>query len=95
MAEATMNGGVPPQMTTGQPAANAAAGTGLPMASGMPNPGQLPGALTGMAGGMAQFKGWADNLFKQPALRRALPAIAILLVLLIVAMSFQFSQTSP
>ena len=96
MAEATMNGGMPPQLPTGQPAAaNGAAGAGLPMAGGMPNPGQLPGTLTNVSGGMAQFKVWADNLFKQPAVRRALPAIALLVVLLIAAMSFQFSQTAP
>ena len=65
------------------------------MAGGMQNPGQLPGALTGVSGGLAQFKGWADGLLKQPAVRRALPAIAILIVLLIAAMSFQFSQTTP
>ena len=65
------------------------------MAGGMPNPGQLPGTLTNVSGGMAQFKVWADNLFKQPAVRRALPAIALLVVLLIAAMSFQFSQTAP
>ena len=96
MAEATMNGGMPPQLPTGQPAAaHGAAGAGLPMAGGMPNPGQLPGTLTNVSGGMAQFKVWADNLFKQPAVRRALPAIALLVVLLIAAMSFQFSQTAP
>jgi len=95
MAEATMNGGVPSQLPNGQ-AANAGdtAGAALPM-NGMPNPGQLPGALAGVSGGMNQFKAWADGLFKQPAVRRALPAIALLIVLLIAAMSFQFSQTAP
>lgn len=96
MAEATMNGGMPPQLPTGQPAAaNGAAGAALPMASGAPNPGQLPGAVSGVSGGLAQFKGWADGLLKQPAVRRALPAIAILIVLLIAAMSVQFTQTTP
>ena len=41
MAEATINGGMPPQLPTGQPAAaNAAAGNGLPMAGGAQNPGE-------------------------------------------------------
>ncbi len=96
MAEATMNGGMPPQLPTGQTAAaNGAGAAGLPMAGGAQNPGPLPGAVSGVSGGLAQFKGWADGLLKQPAVRRALPAIAILIVLLIAAMSFQFSQTTP
>ncbi len=96
MAEATMNGGIPPQLPTGQPAAaNGAAGAGLPMAGGVPNPGQFPGTVSGVSGGLAQFKSWADGMLKQPAVRRALPAIAILIVLLIASMSFQFSQTTP
>ncbi len=96
MAEATMNGGMPPQLPTGQSAAdNGAAAAGLPLASGLPNPGQLPGAVSGISGGLTQFKAWADGLLKQPAVRRALPAIALLIVLLIAAMSFQFSQTTP
>ena len=96
MAEATMNGDMPPQLPTGQSAAdNGAAAAGLPLASGLPNPGQLPGAVSGISGGLTQFKAWADGLLKQPAVRRALPAIALLIVLLIAAMSFQFSQTTP
>ena len=96
MAEATMNGGIPPQLPTGQPAAaNGAAAAGLPIANGAQNPGQFPGTVSGVSGGLAQFKGWADGMLKQPAVRRALPAIAILIVLLIASMSFQFSQTTP
>ena len=75
MAEATINGGMPPQLPTGQSAAaNGAAGNGLPMAGGAQNPGQLSGTVTGVSGGLAQFKDWADGLLKQPAVRRAASA---------------------
>lgn len=99
MAEATMNGGITPQLPTEQSAgangANGSTAGPLPVATGMPNPGQFPGAIAGMSGGMAQFKTWADGLIKQPAVRRALPAIALLFILMIAALSFQFSQTTP
>jgi hypothetical protein len=95
MAEATMNGGLPPQLPTGQAAGAGDSAAGALPITGIPNPGQLPGALSGVSGGISQFKRWADTLFKQPAVRRALPAIALLVILLVAAMSFQFSQTTP
>ncbi len=99
MAEATMNpGGMPPQLP---PAiANGAgdgAATALPIAtSGMPSAGtQLPEALRGVNNGVSVFRDWMDGVLKQPAVRRALIPLAILLVLVIAAISFQFTQTTP
>ena len=85
MAEATMNGGLPSPLPNGQAASTGDSVAAASSINGMPNPGQLPGALSGVSGGMDQFKKWADGFFKQPAVRRALPAIALLVILLIAA----------
>ena len=98
MAEATMNpGGIPPQLP---PATTNGAGDGaaaMPIAtSGMPAPGtQLPEALRGVNSGVSAFRDWIDGALKQPSVRRALIPLMILLVLVIAALSFQFTQSSP
>lgn len=99
MAEATMNpSGMPPQLP---PATPNGAGDGTPAAmpiatSGMPAPGtQLPEALRGVSSGVSVFREWMDGVLKQPSVRRALIPLTILLVLVIAAMSFQFTQTTP
>ena len=98
MAEATMNpGGIPPQLP---PATSNGAGDGaaaMPIAtSGMPAPGtQLPEALRGVNSGVSAFRDWIDGALKQPSVRRALIPLMILLVLVIAALSFQFTQSSP
>ncbi len=99
MAEATMNpGGMPPQLPPAAPnGAGDGAAAALPIAtSGMPAPGtQLPEALRGVSGGVSVFREWIDGVLKQPSVRRALVPLTILLVLVIAAVSFQFTQTTP
>ena len=99
MAEATMNpGGMPPQLPPATPnGAGDGAATAMPIAtSGMPAPGtQLPEALRGVSSGVSVFRDWMDGVLKQPSVRRALIPLMILLVLVIAAVSFQFSQTTP
>lgn len=99
MAEATMNpGGMPPQLPPVVPhGASDGGAAALPMpTSGLPSPGtQMPDALRGMTGGMSVFLEWVDGVLKQPSVRRALIPLMILLVLVIAAVSFQFTQSSP
>jgi flagellar M-ring protein FliF len=99
MAEATMNpGGMPPQLPPATPnGAGDGAATAMPIAtSGMPAPGtQLPEALRGVSSGVSVFRDWMDGVLKQPSVRRALIPLMILLVLVIAAVSFQFTQTTP
>jgi len=99
MAEATMNpSGMPPQLP---PATSNDAGDGataaMPIAtSGMPAPGtQLPQALRGVSSGVSAFSAWMDGVLKQPSVRRALIPLVILTVLVIAAVSFQFTQSTP
>ncbi len=99
MAEATMNpGGMPPQLPPAVPnGAGDGSAAALPMpTSGLPSPGaQLPEALRGVNGGLSVFRDWIDGVLKQPSVRRALIPLMILLVLVIAAVSFQFTQTTP
>ena len=99
MAEATMNpSGMPPQLPPATPnGAGDGSATAMPIAtSGMPAPGtQLPEALRGVSGGVSVFREWIDGVLKQPSVRRALIPLTILLVLVIAAVSFQFTQTTP
>lgn len=99
MAEATMNpGGMPPQLPPAVPnGAGDGSAAALPMqTSGFPAPGaQLPEALRGVSGGLSVFRDWIDGVLKQPSVRRALIPLMILLVLVIAAVSFQFTQTTP
>lgn len=99
MAEATMNpSGMPPQLPPANPnGAGDGTAAALPIAtSGMPAPGtQLPEALRGVNNGVTVFRDWIDGVLKQPSVRRALIPLMILLVLVIAAMSFQFSQSTP
>ncbi len=95
MAEATMNnGGMPPAMPPGAPAGAPAAGA-LPIPTVGPNGMPLPATMQGVAGGFNQFKQWMDGVLRQQAIRRALIPIAILVILLIAAASFQMTQTTP
>jgi flagellar M-ring protein FliF len=99
MAEATMNpGGMPPQLPPSAPNGGGdGSAAALPMqTSGFPAPGaQLPEALRGMSGGVSMFRDWIDSVLKQPSVRRALIPLTILLALVIAAVSFQFTQTTP
>jgi flagellar M-ring protein FliF len=98
MAEATMNtGGMPPQLPPGVPVPAGAPGAGgLPMATGTnASRQQLPVAMQGVAGGFTAFRDWIDNALKQPTVRRAALPLAILLLLVIVAIAFQFTQSTP
>ena len=99
MAEATMNpSGMPPQLPPATPnGAGDGATAAMPIAtSGMPAPGaQLPEALRGVSGGVSVFREWIDGVLKQPSVRRALIPLTILVVLVIAAMSFQFTQSTP
>lgn len=98
MAEATMNtGGMPPQLPPGAPVPAGAPGAGgLPMATGTnASRQQLPVAMQGVAGGFTAFRDWIDNALKQPTVRRAALPLAILLLLVIVATAFQFTQSTP
>lgn len=99
MAEATMNpGGMPPQLPPAVPNGGGdGSAAALPMqTSGFPAPGaQLPEALRGMSGGVSMFRDWIDSVLKQPSVRRALIPLTILLALVIAAVSFQFTQTTP
>ncbi len=99
MAEATMNpSGMPPQLPPATPNGTGDGATAaMPIAtSGMPAPGtQLPEALRGVSSGVSVFREWMDGVLKQPSVRRALIPLTILLVLVIAAMSFQFTQTTP
>ncbi len=98
MAEATMNpGGIPPQLPPATPNGAGDGAAAMPIAtSGMPAPGtQLPEALRGVNSGVSAFRDWIDGALKQPSVRRALIPLMILLVLVIAALSFQFTQSSP
>lgn len=96
MAEATMNtGGMPPQLPPAVPAAAGEPG-GLPMAtSGAAGRTQLPVAMQGVAGGITAFRDWIDNALKQPTVRRAALPLAVLLLLVVVAVAFQATQSTP
>ncbi len=95
MAEAMMNnGGMPPAMSQGAPAGAPGAGAlPIPTVGGGGNP--LPATMQGVAGGFGQFKQWMDGVLRQQAVRRALIPMAILLILIIAAASFQVTQTAP
>ena len=97
MAEATMNmGGMPPQLP---PSGNSNAGDGaagaMPMAAtnaGLPATTNNPNtALTGVAGGVMAFRGKVEEVLQQPSIRRSLPAIILLFVLLIAFVAYQLS----
>jgi len=101
MAEATMNmGGMPPQLP---PSGNSNAGDGaagaMPMAAtnaGLPATMNNPSApLTGVAGGVMAFRGKVEEVLQQPSIRRSLPAIILLFVLLIAFVAYQGTQTVP
>ncbi len=101
MAEATMNmGGMPPQLP---PSGNSNPGDGaagaMPMATantGLPVPMNNPSTpLTGVAGGVMAFRGKVEEVLQQPSIRRSLPAIILLFVLLIAFVAYQGSQTVP
>ncbi|MGB4345150.1 MAG: hypothetical protein WBJ21_02005, partial [Burkholderiaceae bacterium] len=99
MAEATMTAGsMPPQLPPGPSAAagNGAAGT-LPLSApnGVVNPAAMtPGAIAGVGSGMVAVRAKFDEFVKQPTVRRALPAILGLLLLIAVVAIFQASQTT-
>jgi flagellar M-ring protein FliF len=99
MAEATMTAGsMPPQLPPGTSAAagNGAAGT-LPLSApnGVVNPAAMtPGAIAGVGSGMVAVRAKFDEFVKQPTVRRALPAILGLLLLIAVVAIFQASQTT-
>jgi flagellar M-ring protein FliF len=101
MAEATMNmGGMPPQLP---PSGNSNAGDGaagaMPMATanaGLPTTTNNPStALTGVAGGVMAFRGKVEEVLQQPSIRRSLPAIILLFVLLIAFVAYQGTQSVP
>ncbi len=96
MAEATMNtGGMPPQLPPGGPvAAGDGAQAGLPVQSGAGRP-PLPAAMQGVSGGINAFRDWIDGALRQPSVRRAALPLALLLLLVIAATVFQFSQSAP
>ncbi len=92
MAEATMNpGGVPPQLPPMQASGAAGAG-GVPMTSGGAG---APAAMQGMTGGLSTLRRMVDNTLKQPAVRRVALPMAVLLLLAVVAATFQFTQSVP
>jgi flagellar M-ring protein FliF len=95
MAEATMNnGGMPPAMSPGVPGGTAAAGA-LPIPTMGPGGTPLPATMQGVSGGLNQFMQWMDGILRQQAIRRALIPMAVLIILIIAAVSFQATQTSP
>ncbi len=98
MAEAIMNNsGMPPQLPPAAPNGAGDGGAGaLPMATGMSGSGSvLPSAMQGVGGGIDLFRNWFDGVLKQPSVRRAIVPLALLLLLVIAAASFQFSQSTP
>ena len=99
MAEAIMNnGGMPPQLPPGAVASGNNLGGGtMPLANGAGAAGasNFPVAMQGVAGGFDQFRQWMDGMLKQKAVRTALIPMSLLVVLIIVAASFQMTQSSP
>ena len=98
MAEAIMNNsGMPPQLPPAAPNGAGDGGAGaLPMSTGMSGSGSvLPSAMQGVGGGIDLFRNWFDGVLKQPSVRRAIVPLALLLLLVIAAASFQFSQSTP
>ncbi len=96
MAEATMNtGGMPPQLPPGGPVAAGNGGqAGLPVQSGAGRQ-PMPAAMQGVSGGISAFRDWIDGALRQPSVRRAALPLALLLLLVIAATAFQFSQSAP
>ena len=101
MAEAIMNAGsMPPQLPpgtmtgTGQPAAGSmplsAANSGLPA-----NAPQGSNALSGVSTGAIAVRTKIEELLKQPTIRRAMPPLILLLILLLAVGIYQATQTVP
>ena len=96
MAEATINpGGAQPPTPPGVPTL-----AGDPGASGVPantaaGPRPLPTAVQGVASGFSSFRDWMDGVLRQPAVKRALLPITILLILGVTAVAFQSTQSVP
>jgi flagellar M-ring protein FliF len=55
----------------------------------------LPTAVQGVASGFSSFRDWMDGVIKQPAVKRALLPITVLLVLGVTAVVFQSTQSVP
>ena len=96
MAEATINpGGPQPPMPPGVPTlAGEPGGTGVPANTGA-GPRPLPTAVQGVASGFSSFRDWMDGVIKQPAVRRALLPMTVLLILAVTAVVFQSTQSTP
>lgn len=93
MAEAIMNAGnMPPQLPPG--AAMPGAGGAMPMTAGSSG---LPAGVpqSAPATGALALRNKVDEFLKQPTVRRALPPMLILLILVIAVALFQTSQTAP
>ncbi|MEK0435723.1 MAG: Flagellar M-ring protein [Pseudomonadota bacterium] len=96
MAEATINpGGAQPPTPPGVPTVAGDPGTaGVPATMG-PGNRPLPTAVQGVASGFSSFRDWMDGVIKQPAVKRALLPITVLLVLGVTAVVFQSTQSVP
>jgi len=96
MAEATINpGGAQPPTPPGVPTlAGDPGATGVPATMG-PGNRPLPTAVQGVASGFSSFRDWMDGVIKQPAVKRALLPITVLLVLGVTAVVFQSTQSVP
>ncbi|NDC09089.1 MAG: flagellar M-ring protein FliF [Oxalobacteraceae bacterium] len=96
MAEATINpGGPQPPMPPGVPTLSGEPGaTGVP-ANTAAGPRPLPTAVQGVAGGLSSFRDWMDGMLRQPAIRRALLPMVVLLGLGVTAVVFQSTQSVP
>jgi flagellar M-ring protein FliF len=96
MAEATINpGGAQPPTPPGVPTlAGDPGATGVPATMG-PGERPLPTAVQGVASGFSSFRDWMDGVIKQPAVKRALLPITVLLVLGVTAVVFQSTQSVP
>jgi flagellar M-ring protein FliF len=55
----------------------------------------LPTAVQGVASGFSSFRDWMDGVVRQPAVRRALLPMAVLLILAVTAAVFQSTQSTP
>lgn len=101
MAEALMNAAnLPPQQPPGTSVTAGDGGSaGLPIAlnnAGANSGTQLSGAIAGVSSGAIAVRSKLEEFFaKQPAIRRALPPILGLLILLLAVALFQSSQSTP
>tara|TARA_S200000501_G_scaffold373088_1_gene419464 strand:- start:141 stop:2162 length:2022 start_codon:yes stop_codon:yes gene_type:complete len=99
MAEAAMDGGVPPK---NPPSSNLGEGNSEPEnfpVAGVPDSksesSNLPKNISSVSTGMGIFTDWFNDMLKKPSVKRALPAIIIMFLLLLAAAILQFSQTTP